>query len=207
MITRNWFVSAFLLASLCVPAFTQGRTRTPNFHVCLGLASPTAKNIKNGFQSGFGFSLPLSNRTAVAFEFDYWKSGVTEEPQGFLDGDLSLTPLFISFCYFLSADKPFTPYVFLGTGYFFANFKVGSIVTIPEVTITQKVSNGLGLHLGAGSSVKLTRNLALFGEAAYLYRKGGAETVITDMNFGISREKFDVDLSSTAFRFGIKYFI
>lgn len=174
-------------------------------HANGGVSFPKEDNVKSGLESGFGFSFTLDRRMLLSFDFGYWKSDVEEEPGKLHKGKLSVTPFLVSLQVSLFEKKAFNPYIFAGAGYVFYDFKIKDIITIPEVTITQKIENGLSLHAGLGALVQILDRLDLFGEALYLYRKGDGQTTISDMNKGTTYEDFSLDMSAFLFRLGIKY--
>jgi len=176
-------------------------------HVNGGLSWFLKENIDSGYETGFGFSIPLLKNTALVFNFVYWKSSVHEEIDGLYNGTLSMAPFQASMYYHILESKGFIPYVFAGAGMIFTHFDMEDLITIPEISINQKVNNGISFHTGAGSLFKLNDHLALFGEVCFLYRKAEGTTIITDMNNGTSTEKFPLNLNSLVLRFGIKYYL
>jgi len=176
-------------------------------HVNGGLSWVFKENIASGFETGFGFSVPLFNKTSLVFNFGYWKSSVNEEADGLYSGTLSMAPFQASLYYHILESKGFVPYVFGGAGMIFTHIDMEDLITIPEISINQKVNNGVSFHGGAGSLLKLNDHLALFGEVCFLYRKAEGTTTITDMNNGTSTEKFPLNLNSLVLRFGIKYYL
>jgi len=177
-----------------------------SFHANPGAASPQENNIHSAFESGFGFSLSLMKRIFLDLNFGHWRSSVEEREGSLMNGELSVTPFFFSLQFKLMEGKRINPYLFIGANLVFTKFEIGEYIKIPEVTINQKVKNGLGLHFGGGADFSLTDQLALFAEGIYLARKAKAETIITDMNFGFSTEEFTINLDSLIFQMGIKYF-
>lgn len=177
-----------------------------SFHAKVGGSFPKEGNIQAGFESGFGFSLSLGRKLSLSFDFVYWKSDVKERGGKLHNGTLSITPFLLSLQYSLTGEGFLSPYIFLGSGFVFSSFEIGGYISIPEIRINQKVKNGPAFYLGTGANMRLTRNLSFFGEISYLSRKAGAETIITDMNFGVSTKEFSIDLSSFLFGLGLKYF-
>lgn len=123
-----------------------------------------------------------------------------------MNGKLSMTPFLVSLQFLPFPRKTLTPYIFFGAGMIFASFKLGEYVSIPEISISQKVESGIGLHGGMGGEFQLRKNVLLYAEASYLFRKAAGETTITDMNFGVTRGNFSLNLNSLIFRLGIKYY-
>lgn len=183
-----------------------GLAQKLSFHASAGIASPKEKNINSGFETGFGFTLELNRRVSLLFDFGYWKSETIEESGKLMNGKLVVTPFLVSLRYSLLEGEAVAPYVFIGAGFVFSSFEIGEYITIPEITINQKIENGICLHAGAGGSFNVSSNFALFAEMVYLFRETTGETIITDMNFGVSTEEFSLSLSSFLLRFGIRYF-
>lgn len=196
---------ALSLIFLCfqAPAYAQSLS----FHVHGGMALPQEGNIESGFETGFGFSYSIDKKISLTFDFSYWRSDVSKDHPDLYDGELSVTPFLVSLQYSLLEEAAVIPYIFAGTGFIFSNFEIGDIITIPEISINQKVENGISFYCGAGGRIKFTSNLALLTEITYLFRDATGETTITDMNFGVSKEGFSIDMSSLVLRVGIKYFI
>jgi hypothetical protein len=178
-----------------------------SFHVNPGVSFPKEKNIKAGFESGFGISLPLMRRVVLSLDFSYWKSNVDEEAGRLFNGKLSVTPFFFSFQFNLMEKGKINPYVFLGPNLVFSRFEIGEYYAIPELTINQEISNGLGFHLGGGSDIHLTDNWFLFASLTYLFRNAKGETRYSDINLGVRTEEFSVSLDSLILKVGIKYFL
>ena len=170
------------------------------------MAFPNEKNIKSGFESGFGFSLPLMRKIFLGLNFGHWKSSVHKEVGKLYEGKLSVTPFFFSLQFKPMEKNTINPYVLFGVSIVFARFEIGEYISIPEVTISQKIRNGLGLHIEGGSDLHLTENLAFFAAMNYLFWKTKAETTISDMNFGLSTEEFSIRLDSLILKVGMKYF-
>ncbi|MFQ6038455.1 MAG: hypothetical protein ACE5LV_07555 [Candidatus Aminicenantales bacterium] len=67
-------IAGLIILVFSLPCFSQ-KIR-PSVHVALGLASPSAGNVRGAFESGFGFALPLTQSLRASVEFGYWKSAV-----------------------------------------------------------------------------------------------------------------------------------
>lgn len=200
---KIWFLF-FCLSFLVFP--WSSPAQKANFHANPGFAIPKEINILPAFESGFGFSLSLTKRIFLSINFSYWKSNVEEKEDSLMNGELSITPFLLSLQFKLRERSQINPYVFLGANLVFTKFEIGEYITIPELTLNQKVGNGPGLHFGTGADFSLTEHLALFVEGMYLFRKAEAETTFTDLNFGVTTEEFSVSLDSLIFQVGIKYF-
>ena len=174
-------------------------------HANGGISFPQEENIKSGWESGFGFVYVLNKKVSASFDFGFWKSEIEEDPGKLLDGKMSVNPFLFSLQYYFFEKKDFIPYIFAGIGYIFYDFKLKDIVTIPEITITQKVKNGLGFQAGLGVQVQISDRLSLFGEALYLYRKAEGTTTTSDLNFGTTIDEFSLDTSASLIRLGIRY--
>lgn len=199
--------AAFILIISLLLAGTENLVWAERFsvHANGGFSFPREGNMRSGWESGFGFAYTLNKKVAAFFDFGFWKSEVEEEPGKLLDGKLSVTPFLFSLQYYFFEKRAFIPYIFAGIGYIFYDFKLKDIVTIPEITITQKVENGLGFQAGLGAQVQISDRLSLFGEALYLYRKAEGTTTTFDLNFGTTIEEFSLDTSTSLIRLGIRY--
>ena len=177
-----------------------------SFHVNGGIAFPREDHIESGLETGFGFSLSIDKKISLSLDFSYWKSDVSDEHPELYDGKLSVTPFLVSLQYSFLEEAKVIPYIFVGTGFVFSNFEMGDIITIPEISINQKVENGISFYCGVGGRIKITSNLALLTEIIYLNREATGETTVTDMNFGVTKDEFSISMSSIVLRVGIKYF-
>ena len=204
MRSKKIWLSFLCLCLLGIHSFSSAQRMS--FQVSPGVAFPKEKSINSSFESEFGFSLPLGRTLFFSFDFGYWKSNVEEKEGSLMNGKLSVTPFFFSLGYKLRENTKINPYIFLGANLVFTRFEIGKYITIPEVTINQKVMNGPGLHIGGGTDFSLTDQLTLFAEGIYFFRKAKTETTITDMNFGVSTEDFSISLDSFILQIGIKYF-
>lgn len=178
-----------------------------SFHVNAGRALPQEENIGAGFETGFGFSLSANEKISLSFDFSYWKSEVSEQHSHLYKGKLTITPFLFSIQYSLFEQETFVPYIFAGTGFIFSSMDIDSMVTIPEISISQKIENGICFLCGAGGRIHISDNLDLLAEGVYLYRTSSGETTISDLNLGVTKEQFSVDMSAIVLRVGIKYFI
>jgi len=199
-------ILSILFCLLYFSAQGNAQDQKRSVHAQAGVALPQAENIRSGFVTGFGLSLPLGRGLALTFDFSYWKSTTENQPGKLMEGKLEITPFLISLEYFPLKRMGINPYFMVGGGFVFSSFKIGQYISIPEVTIRQKIASGPGALLGVGAAVSIVKNLFLFGEAKYLYRQAKGKTIITDMNRGTLTEEFSVDLGSFILHSGIKYY-
>jgi len=176
-----------------------------SFHAQVGRAVPSEKNIRAGFVSSFGVRFPLIPRFSASFDFVYWKSSVEETPGGLYGGNLTVTPFSGSLRLAPFPRSRLSPYAFAGGGIAFTRFEMGAIVTLPEVSIRQKLENGPFLTAGLGATAGVLPSLGVFVEAGYLGRRAGGTTTISDMNFGVRTEKFQVSLDVFFIQVGLEY--
>lgn len=176
-------------------------------HGNLGLSSPRDKNLDSGVWSGFGFSIPMKKNIYLSFDFGAWKSQTSAEPGGLLEGSLSVSPFFVFLQYFLTSDRTINPFVFVGGGYIFTSFRMEDIVTIPEITLFQKVDSSPGSQVGFGIQSKISKLIYFAADVSYLYSKTSVTATIQDLNFGLSTEDFPLILSTLIFKLGIKFIL
>lgn len=195
-------LSLLFLVTLSGILFSNQR---PNLRIYGGISLPQEGQIKSGLSSGFGFSLPLTKSFLFQLDFGYWKCQVESRPGRLYEGELFFAPLLFSFHFIARISGILKPYVFIGSGYAFNHFKMGSYVSIPEVTIDQSIQNGFLIQGGAGMALSMAKRLDAFFELDYLYREGKGKTTFSDMNLGIFQEEFSLNLSSLGVKIGIKY--
>ena len=195
-----------LIVLAAAPAFPQ-EGRGLRVQGYIGASSSVEKNFELGFWSSIGFSIPVQSAVFLSFEFGNWNSAVTGRSETLLDGTLYVNPFLISVQYHMMPDKVFSPYLFLGGGYVFSRFNLGDIITIPEITLNQKIDSGPGGKLGAGIEIDLGKRLSIVGEVSYFFSRVKGETTIQDMNFGVSVEEFTFGLSALIVHVGLKYTI
>ncbi|MFQ6108783.1 MAG: outer membrane protein [Candidatus Aminicenantales bacterium] len=174
-------------------------------HANGGLSLPRENNVKSGLGTGFGFSFSLHKKLSISFDFDFSKSEVVGREGELLDGHVSANPFLATLQYAVLEKNRLTPYLFMGMGYVFYNFRLEDIITIPEVTISQKIENDLAFQAGLGVRLQIGEQWDLFGEAFYLHCKTQGRTTTTDLNFGTKTEEFPLDMSTSAIRLGIRY--
>ncbi|MCJ7582562.1 MAG: outer membrane beta-barrel protein, partial [Candidatus Aminicenantes bacterium] len=156
---KRTFLTFFLVCFLFLIQNALGQEESGmRIHGSLGISSMTEKNIGSSFWSGFGFSVPIKKNVFLSFNFGAWKSQVSSKPDGLQDGSLTMNPFFASLTYFLRlGDGSITPYLFIGGGYIFSSFRTEDVVTIPEITFSQKIDNSPGGQVGAGIKMELSK--------------------------------------------------
>jgi len=190
---------------LIVSSVGNAQQKRVSFRGSLGMASPTKNTIDPGLQTGFGASFLLSKSVCLGLDFGFWKSPVEQEPDALMDGEIVITPLLASLEFFPFQERKMRPFCFAGVGYIFCRMRVGEFYAIPEITISQKVKSGPGVHAGAGLLVSLTEDLSFVVDTLFLFRKSTGTTTLTDMNLGATYRDFSVSLNSLLFRLGIRY--
>jgi outer membrane protein W len=171
----------------------------------MGASSPMEKNIGAGLWSSIGFSIPVMLKLFLSLDFGHWTSEVNGSAGELLEGTVYVNPFIVSAAYFLMPDRAITPYVFIGGGFVFSRFRLGDIITIPEISLSQKIESGPGGKIGLGMVMDLTENVSLVGEASYLFRVAQAKTTVQDLNFGLSVEDFTVNLNTFILHLGFRY--
>ncbi|MFC2156211.1 hypothetical protein ACFLT9_00100 [Acidobacteriota bacterium] len=181
----------------------------PGIHVFGGISSPTEEHLGSAVVSGFGVNFPINSQFSIGLDYLLWKSSVSSGvgTSGLLEGEVNLSPFLLSIDYLILPEARLSPYLMIGIGYVFSKFKIGNVFTIPEVTISQRLNNGIEFHGGGGLNIKLSESFGIFFDAIFMFRKAGGLTTYNDMNFGISRENFTELLNSMIIRIGFKYFI
>jgi len=209
MMQKRIFLTFFLLCFLLLVQNVMGQEETSmRIHGSIGLASMSEKSYGSGFWSGFGFSVLIKKDVHLSFNFGAWNSQVNANPDGLQNGTLTVSPFFVSLQYFPGhGDRLINPYLFIGGGYIFTSFRMEDIVTIPEITLSQKVDNSPGGQVGAGIQLKVSKRISLSTDVSYLYNKTSGTTTIQDLNFGTTKEDFSLILSAIIFQIGIKFLI
>ncbi len=208
MIHKQSFSTFFLI---CFFLFTQNvigqEESSLSFHGSAGLSSMSEKSFSSGFWSGFGFSIPIKNGLFLSFQFGTWKSQVSTKAHLFQSGILSVSPFFVFFQYHFRSNQSIHPYLFIGGGYIFSNFRMEDLSTIPEINLSQKVDNSPGGQVGAGIQLSLSKRISLNADVSYLYSKTSGTTTIRDLNFGTTTDDFSFYLSALILQLGIKFLI
>jgi opacity protein-like surface antigen len=202
--TSRTLALIFAFVLLGGPAF--GQSRKPSFFAQGGGAFHEENNLRPGAETGFGFSYPLGQRFSLSLEYLYWKSESREFKTKLYNGTLTLSPVLLTLQFDFHRNTFFFPYAFIGGGYLFSRFKIGSYVSIPEVTIDQRVDEGPAFYFGLGARIAFSETWSFLSEAAYLLRNACGETIIADMNKGVSKEAIWVNIHVVFFKFGIRFY-
>ena len=156
-----------LVFLLCGSGFSGDRKSS--FHAGAGWAKPAGNSLNGSFQTDFGFSLAIAGKISLMLDFSSWKSAVEEQPGGnLLDGVLTMTPYLGAIRLDLGSSPSISPYLFGGIGYVVSSFRMGDIVTVPEVSITQKVRSGIGFQGGGGVLFRIAESIGIFIEGLYV---------------------------------------
>jgi outer membrane protein W len=190
-------VGLLILASAC---FGQG-VRSSIF---LNTAFFSKKNdaLQDKIGQGFGIALRISRHLTVSFEWKYAKLKVDSQGGGLINGEVSYTPLVLNLGYHPLPEARFSPYAFMGAGFYLIQFRPGARLTQEEAEIkTQKVKDGIGLNGGIGAAVQIMPRLSLYVEGLYLWRKAEVETLFFDNR---TARRFTSDFSSWSALIGLK---
>jgi len=196
----------FILAFGLLGGSVFGQSRKPSLFAQGGGAFHEENNLRPGVETGFGFSYPLGKRFSLSLEYLYWKSESKEFKTKLYNGTLTLSPVLLSLQFDFHRNTFFFPFAFIGGGYLFSRFKIGSYVSIPEVKIDQRVDEGPAFYFGLGARIAFSETWSFLSEAAYLLRNASGETIISDMNKGVSREKIWVNIHVVFLKFGLRFY-
>lgn len=191
---------------LCSSGFSENKKSS--FHAGLGWAGPGGSSLNGSFQTDFGFSLSITEKISLVLDFSYWKTAVEEQSGGdLLNGELTMTPFLGGIRLDLSSHSFISPYLFGGIGYVVSTFRMGDVVTIPEVSITQRINSGIGFQGGGGVLFRVTESIGIFLEGLYMARSASGTTTIRDLNLGVTTDDFSLNLNTLIVHVGIKYFV
>lgn len=200
---KNFFLTALLTGIVLISIPSSAQLRGSGFLLAASYSIPSESSINNGFGSTIGFLLPVSHRLSISLEWKYGHYSVDKNEEGFLNGDLYVTPLLLCLRYDFVDEAPVVPYLFGGGGWFFATFNAQEQQSIDEsAVIKQEPKGGLGLFGGLGVYFRISNNLALYGEGMYLLRNTDMETVFISS----PAEAFSVNLSALNLQVGNRYF-
>lgn len=172
----------------------------------VGGAFQEENNLRPGVETGFGFSYPLGKRFALSLEYLYWKSESKEFKTKLYNGTLTLSPILISLQVDFLRNTFFFPYAFVGGGYLFTRFRIGKYISIPEIKIDQHVDAGPAFYFGLGARIAFSDSWSFVSEAAYLMRNAPGQTIISDMNKGVSSEDIWVNIHVVFLKFGLRFY-
>ncbi len=194
-----------IAAVFFLPSLWAQRPRA-GLHAGFSLVQPVQKNINRGWNSSLGVDFSLTRNLRIAFDFAYGRHQVDYDAAGLFGGTMTLTPFWASVQYFFLPEIKPSPYIFGGAGYIFSSFRIEDLIKLPEVEVSQNLENGWGVHAGLGLEMKVRGQFAFYLEGLYALRQTNCVTTLNDMNLGISKETFSVDLNSWQVRLGIRYF-
>jgi len=202
MMKRRLAVILILCAAL--PATAQ-RSPGPTAFAQGGGAFQEENNLRPGFQTGFGFSLALGPGWQLCIEYLHWTSSSKTYGGKLYDGTLSLSPVSAAVLIEFLPNRWFIPYALAGAAYVFTSFRIGPLATAPEIRIDQKVRGGAAPYIGLGARVLLSDALSFYAEASYLRRTLPGETIVRDMNRGVSSRAIGVNVRTVFLKFGLKF--
>jgi hypothetical protein len=143
--------------------------------------SPNNDALQDKIGQGFGIALRFKRHLTVSFEWKSAKLKVDSQEGGLINGEVSYTPLVLNLAFHPLPEARFSPYAFLGAGFYLIQLRPGARLTPEEAEIkTQKVTNGIGLNGGIGAAVQIVPRLYLYVEGLYLWRKANVETLFFD---------------------------
>jgi hypothetical protein len=158
--------------------------------------------LQNKIGQGFGIALRISRHLTASFEWKYAKLKVDSQEGGLINGEVSYTPLVLNLAYHPLPEARFSPYAFLGAGFYLIELRPGARLTPEEAEIkTQKVTDGIGLNGGIGAAVQIVPRLSLYVEGLYLWRKAKVETLFFDNR---ASRSFTANFSSLSALIGLK---
>ena len=173
-----------------------------------GGAGHEENNLHVGLATGFGMTVPLTSRLAATVEIDHWATESRSSFRKLYNGRLALTPFMLGLRYEFAGNGYFVPYAVAGGGYIGTRFRIGSVVTLPSVTIEQTVRSGWAGYLGFGASWRLSALWEFFSEINYIIRTAPARTVVRDLDFGvITTDEIWVNLRVVYWKFGVRLLI
>lgn len=196
----------FALLPLFVPAAASPPLRNVVVHGHAGYAFHESGNLRGGLETGFGFAYPLAERFWISIEFSHWKTKTKPVPGILRDGTVTISPIIACLQYEFLDNRYFIPYAFAGGAFVFTKFKIGPVISIPEVKINQTIESGPAYYFGIGARIPFTRWVSFCSEVSYLVRTAPGKTIIRDMNLGISEEAIVVNLKTVFVKFGLKLF-
>jgi len=195
-----------LLCFLCLiggrPLFSQ--SRTVRFHAGGGLWLPLENRLDSGTQTGFGFSLAVIRHVDLVFDFKIGKLGILDTEHA-LDGELSVSPFLIAARFHLFPERNWDVYGLFGGGVTFSSIRNRDMINIPESSIRQSAKNGLGIWVGAGSSIGISPHFAVFLETTLLYSRTLITTTVEEVNGVRQEEDWPLNISLTAISVGLRY--
>jgi hypothetical protein len=191
-------------ALLAAPLAARPAQRGFGVQIQGGYAFPEENKHRGGPETGFGIFLPVAGRLSISFEFMRWTVRSLGSPGKLFAGRIEISPIAASLRLEFLRNQFFFPYGFAGAAFVFTRFEIGPVISIPEVKIGQKIGNGWAPYLGFGARLALTRTLSFTSEIAYLARTAAAQTIFSDMNFGVSTADITANLRTVFLKFGFQ---
>jgi hypothetical protein len=204
----KWFrFSIAILAALILGASTAPAYETrPAILVHAGFGFPEENNLHGGWESGLGFVLPFAPRLAVAVEYLQWKDTSKQSFGKLYPGTLTLAPIQASLQYGFYENMYFRGYALAGAAYIVSRFRIGAYLSIPEVTIEQRVENGWAFFGGLGANLALSKTFDFYIEMSYMRRSLPAVTIVHDTNLGNSETSLTANLRHVFLKMGLKFY-
>jgi hypothetical protein len=189
---RALFILALTLAAFLDAAASR---RTASVEAFAGGMFPFRGALGRAATTGFGVTWPLADNTRVGVHFIRSVLSSGGDPGGLLPGKLTLTPFLVFIRQDLRLGGRWAVHLSGGGGFVFATLRE-DVVTIPEVTISQRLPNSPALHLAARVSFALAESLSVFIQGGAVHCRTTGTTTVRDMNFGVSGSEFKANLGS-----------
>lgn len=179
-----------------------------------GYALPIQKGYGSAFAYGAGLSIDLHRNFALELRGVRYQSQIEGSLEGLSKGALAVMPVEIGLQgrFPLSGEK-LVPFVAVGAGYFFHNFSLDPQVAADwdklGFSISEKLDNAVGFHVGAGLEIGLNQGLALVLEARFRIVQSRGSWVMSDLigNEDISGDLSQLSQSSIVFGLGLQFSI
>jgi len=177
-----------------------------------GYALPTEKNYAGAFAFGGRLSFDLHQYFAIEVSGFRYETSVAGTEDGLSKGTLAVLPLEVSLVGRLPlSGGRFTPTFAVGAGYFIHQFsldpQIGADWETVGFSITEKLDNAIGFHLGVGLDIALNRSLSLVVDAMFRFAESKAAWTMTDQTSHeeISGALEKLDQGSIALGIGLKF--
>jgi predicted porin len=201
---RRFLAAVFAALVLGGAAASAYETR-PAILAHAGFGFPEENNLRGGWETGFGLLLPIARHLALAVEYAEWKDTSKQSFGKLYNGTLTLAPIQASLQLEFYQNMYFTAYALGGAAYIVSRFRIGSYPSVPDVTIEQRVDNGIALFGGLGANLALSKKVAFYFEASYMRRSLPAQTIVHDVAQGDSETPLTANLRHVFLRMGLKF--